>query len=312
MANCKWYHGDISRQDTVDRLTKHGMVGAVSHHPNRPLLIACCRCCRCCLVDALCLVLSALHHVAVLYLAILSGMYGRGMRNGRYWFVFNRGHFVFLLLRFCSPHSQHDGLFLVRKRGTEHVLCVAGNDRVCNFLIKNKAGGYSIGQDAPLFHSLVDLTEYFRTYQGGLPSVLLAECPSPAGGSVSSANRAAPLGADSDFGVYDAPSGKKKKLTPKEKKLRKQLLAKRREQQLQEQLASLSEYTPYWSRGMAALMGIIMIVELAQGGVAKVALQSAETTESMTKNMSSRLYAPLSDSSRCAHLHPFYQPGGSI
>lgn len=169
------------------------------------------------------------------------------------------------------------------------MLCVCGSDRVCNFLIKNKAGGYSIGQDAPLFHSLVDLVDYFKSYQGGLPSVLITECPATAGSS-SGYSSAGQVADTETFGEYDAPAGKKRKLTAEEKKKRKQLLARRREQQLQEQLASLPEYTPYWSRGVAALMGIILIVELATAGVDKIAFQSAETTQSLPKNMSSQLY----------------------
>eukprot|EP00035_Acanthoeca_spectabilis_P004527 m.104688 g.104688 ORF g.104688 m.104688 type:complete len:730 (-) comp12614_c0_seq4:1134-3323(-) len=208
VSTSKWYHGEISRQETVDRLTKYGM---------------------------------------------------------------------------------SDGLFLIRKRGIEHVLCVCGSDRVCNFLIKNKAGGYSIGQDAPLFHSLVDLVDYFKNYQGGLPSVLINECPATAGSS-SGYSSAGQVADTETFGEYDAPAGKKRKLTAEEKKKRKQLLARRREQQLQEQLASLPEYTPYWSRGVAALMGVILIVELATAGVDKIAFQSAETTQSLPKNMSSQLY----------------------
>mmetsp|Transcript_20701 Transcript_20701/g.53805 ORF Transcript_20701/g.53805 Transcript_20701/m.53805 type:complete len:626 (+) Transcript_20701:159-2036(+) len=211
LSECQWYHGEISRQETVDRLTRHGM---------------------------------------------------------------------------------GDGLFLVRKRGIEHVLCVCGNDKVSNFLIKNKAGGYSIGQDAPLFYALQDMVDHFKQYQGGLPSVLMTACPSPAFGGAAGAVpvSTALIADDGGYGMYDGSGGKKRKLTKEEKQKRKQLLARRREQQLQEQLASLPEYVPYWCRGMAALMGVVLIIELATAGVDKIAFQVQDATQSLPKNMSSQLY----------------------
>lgn len=188
-----------------------------------------------------------------------------------------------------TARGMMDGLFLVRKRGTEHVLCVCGNDRVSNFLIKNKTGGYSIGQDAPLFYSLQDLIAYFRDYQGGLPSVLIQECPATASAASSSTRAAIEDYSASEFKSYDATSRKKQNYSPEERKKRKIALRRRREQQLQEQLASLPAYTPYWSRGTAALMAIIMVVEIARGGVSKVAFQAKPTTSSLAKNISSQL-----------------------
>ena len=83
--------------------------------------------------------------------------------------------------------------------------------------------------------------------------------------------------------------GKKKRtkriLTAAQKRERKALKQRLYEQQLQEQLASLPAYTPYWCRGSAAVMGIVMIAQLLDGGIVEVTLAPKAEPKVLQQNM---------------------------
>lgn len=196
--------------------------------------------------------------------------------------------------RRLAMYGQIDGLFLVRARGADHVLSVCHKNSTCNYLIKSKHGGFSIGQDAPLFYSLPELVDYFRNERGGLVTLLDMECPVPSNpdtGKYSTIGGAdeATSGASQFAQISLDPKGKKKKkliMTAAQRRERKELKKKLYEQQLQEQLASLPAYRPFWCYGTALVMAIVLVVQISEGGIAEINLGQPGVTKLLYKNMS--------------------------
>eukprot|EP00039_Didymoeca_costata_P029346 m.24283 g.24283 ORF g.24283 m.24283 type:complete len:617 (+) comp7591_c0_seq4:17-1867(+) len=148
-----------------------------------------------------------------------------------------------------DSNGMVDGLFLVRKRGNEHVLSVCNNGKAYHYLIKNKNGRLSLGREHPRFKDLSSLVMHFQVPRDpGLGSLLITPC---------SQRSESVMSTGSTIGEKDFVSAAERR----EKKRRRK---ERKERLIKEQLANLPMFTPYFTKGTAFIMGIIMVIQLAK------------------------------------------------
>ena len=153
-----------------------------------------------------------------------------------------------------QSHGVTDGMFLVRQRGTDYSLSVCSGGRAVNFLIKFKKGIYSMGDKFPTFGSLDSLVKHFSSdHRAGLPTRLITPCPVPSG-----------AGGAGDYATGSSSGRKNTPLTKKEAAAKKMRRQERRDRLMKEQLASLPQFPPYWTKGTAYLMFAVLVVEIWQ------------------------------------------------